>query len=147
MNGVGEIDNSIMSESWSARVATSLFEYEQLLEINSMEEFKIGEHYNAGVNHKSLNAKFKAILEFMISRTMRKVNREVYILSQGSYDHHSANSVSDMFMEASNALSDFVNELKSLHLWENTVIVMGSDFGRSISEFYVFVVAFKHLPC
>ena len=123
-----------MSESWSARVATSLFEYEQLLEIDSMEEFKLGDHYSAGLSHKSLNAKFKAILEFMLSRTVRNVNREVYILSQRGYDHHSANSVSDLFMEANNALSDFVNELKSQELWESTVIVMGSDFGRSISE-------------
>jgi uncharacterized protein (DUF1800 family)/uncharacterized protein (DUF1501 family) len=132
LNGVGKVDNSIVSETWSARVATSLFEYEQLREIISMEEFQL-EDYNGEPSHKTLSAKFKATIQFMLSRTFRKVNREVYVVSQEGYDHHSSNSVSQLYAEANAALSDFINALKNQGLWDSTVIVMGSDFGRSIN--------------
>lgn len=38
-----------------------------------------------------------------------------------------------MFSKANDAIEDFVFELKQQGLWDNTVIVMGSDFGRSLN--------------
>lgn len=67
------------------------------------------------------------------SRAFRKVNREVYIVKQNGFDHHSENAVSGLFKEANNALDDFVTELKNQGLWDSTVIILGSDFGRSMN--------------
>ena len=54
-------------------------------------------------------------------------------MQQKGYDHHPSNSVSDLFKTANNAIEDFVFELKNHDLWDNTVLIMGSDFGRSLN--------------
>eukprot|EP00985_Skeletonema_marinoi_P031822 scaffold37821_cov127-Skeletonema_marinoi.AAC.1 len=70
----------------------------------------------------------------MKSRQYRKVNREVFIVKQrGSYDGHDGNRIGELFSEANNAISNFVQTLKDLDLWDSTAIVMGSDFGRSLN--------------
>jgi hypothetical protein len=132
LNGVGELNSNVMSETWSSRVATSLSEHEQMQEIANMPEFDL-EAYGDGDDGGSLGGSFRAVIEFMKSRSFRKVNREVYVVKQGGYDHHRANEVDLLFETADNALEDFVAELKTQGLWESTVIVMGSDFGRSMN--------------
>ena len=67
------------------------------------------------------------------SRHFRKVNREAYVLKQTGYDHHGTNAVSDLFSKANNAIKNFVAELKEQGLWDNTVLIMSSDFGRSLN--------------
>lgn len=131
LNGVGKVDGSVMSEIWSSSVAVALAEQEQMELIASMPEFDIN---NYGEDEAGgLTGRFRAVLEFMKSRNFRKVNREVYVVKQEGYDHHGTNGVSDLFRKANGALQDFVTELKNQGLWENTVIVMGSDFGRSLN--------------
>ena len=39
----------------------------------------------------------------------------------------------ELFKEANNAVSNFVQDLKDQNLWDSTAIVMGSDFGRSLN--------------
>ena len=135
LNGVGTPTSGVMSETWSSRVAAALFEHEQMKLIATMDEFDV-ETYGEGDladGGSSLGSSFKAIIEYMKSRHFRKVNREVYVLSQDGYDNHDKNAVSDLFSKANDAIEDFVFELKQQGLWDNTVIVMGSDFGRSLN--------------
>ena len=92
LNGVGDVRNSVMSETWSSKFAASVFENEQL---QSIAEFPgtNNENYSGG---KGLSSQFKAIGEFMKSRTYRKVNREVFIVKQnGSYDGHGGNLIGE----------------------------------------------------
>lgn len=133
LNGVGEADSNVMSETWSTRVAASLYEHEQMQLIAGMPEFDITSYGEDGDGGESLGGSFKAIIEFMKSRHFRKVDREVYILKQSGYDHHSENAVSDLFKIANDAIVDFVNELKNQGLWQSTVLIMASDFGRSLN--------------
>ena len=69
LNGVGEPTSSVMSETWSDRVASSLWEQEQMEIISTMPEFDIsnyGEDENGeGGGGGSLGSSFKAILEHM----------------------------------------------------------------------------------
>ena len=169
LNGVGELDNSVMSETWSSRVATTLFEEEQMRLIANMPDFDITNYDVDGGD--SLGAKFKAIVERMKvrlpdqsiiffgctmilahlliyfhtsqlfhylfkSRGFRKVNRDVFIVNQKGYDTHSENAVNDVnanFNSANSAMSTFIDAVKSQGIWNSTVIIMGSDFGRSIN--------------
>ena len=92
LNGVGDVSNSVMSETWSSRFATSVFENEQLQEISELPGTN-NDNYSGG---KSLSSQFNAVAEFMKSRQYRKVNREVYIVKQrGSYDGHDGNRLGE----------------------------------------------------
>ena len=58
LNGVGEIDNSVLSEQWSSRVASALFEHEQMIEISSMSEFDLTNYPESTMK---LASQFKAV--------------------------------------------------------------------------------------
>lgn len=69
----------------------------------------------------------------MQSRGFRKVNREVYVVPDFGYDLHFGNTLSELLRPVNDAMKQFVEELKSQGIWEDTVIMMGSDFGRSLT--------------
>lgn len=69
----------------------------------------------------------------MQSRGFRKVDREVYVVPDFGYDLHFGNTLSELLIPVNDAMKKFVEELKSQGIWEDTVIIMGSDFGRSLT--------------
>ena len=134
LNGVGESGNSMLGETWSDRLSKSLSEYETAIKID--EAIKSGEFNMDGYRERNgvPGTQLKATAQFMKSRHLRKVDREVYVVHQGGYDMHGGQyELPGKFREANGALSDFINELKSQGTWKDTVILMGSDFGRSVT--------------
>ena len=129
LNGVGAAANSLLGEHWSSRVASSLFEHELMHEIAAIPEFTVVD-YSAP---DKLSAAFRAVAGYMKSREYRKVNREAFVLKHKGFDMHKADELAENFQVANAALDNFIQEVKSQGLWENTVIVMGSDFGRSMN--------------
>ena len=85
LNGVGESGNSLLSEHWSSRVAYALFEHEQMHEIAAIPEFEVIDY---PVTSVKLTSSFKAVAGYMKSRQYRKANRDVFVLSQGGFDMH-----------------------------------------------------------
>ena len=130
LNGVGEVGNNMLSEYWSSRVASALFEHELEHELLSMPEFDMSGYPTSNVQ---LTSSFKAVAGYMKSREYRKVNRDVFVVSSSGYDMHNTDRLAGRFGELNNALADFIQEIKSQGLWGNTVIVQGSDFGRSMN--------------
>ena len=130
LNGVGEVGNNMLSEYWSSRVASALFEHELEHELLSMPEFDMSGYPTSNVQ---LTSSFKAVAGYMKSREYRKVNRDVFVVSQSGYDMHKSDRLAGRFPELNNALADFIQEVKHQGLWGNTVIVQGSDFGRSMN--------------
>ena len=131
LNGVGGVGNSVLSEQWSSRVASALFEHEQMIEVASMPEFEVTDYPLLSSN--KLTSSFKAVAGYMKSRKFRNVNRDVFVVSQGSYDMHSQDTLAENFQALNEALQGFIQEIKYQGLWESTVIVQGSDFGRSMN--------------
>ena len=96
LNGVGEIDNSVLSEQWSSRVASALFEHEQMIEISSMSEFDLTNYPESTMK---LASQFKAVAGYMKSRAFHKVNREAFVVSQNGFDMHKADTLAISFQE------------------------------------------------
>lgn len=70
LNGVGEQGNSVLSEHWSSRVASSLFEHSQMREIDAMPEYDLTD-YPSTIDIK-LTSSFEAVAGYMKSRKYRK---------------------------------------------------------------------------
>ena len=131
LNGKGEIDNSMLTEVWSSRVSSALFEHEQMQIIASIPEFVVSNY--PVTSESALTSSFKSIAGYMKSHEYRNVNREAFVLSQTGFDAHRRNNLSKKLNVVNDALSAFVDWLKSESLWESTVIVQGSEFGRSLN--------------
>jgi len=80
-----------------------------------------------------ISSSLKTVAENMRSRGFRKVDREVYVVPDFGYDLHFGNTLSELLRPVNDAMKQFVEELKSQGIWEDTVIMMGSDFGRSLT--------------
>ena len=96
LNGVGGVGNSVLSEQWSSRVASALFEHEQMIEISSMSEFDLTNYPESTMK---LASQFKAVAGYMKSRAFRKVNREAFVVSQNGFDMHKADTLAISFQE------------------------------------------------
>lgn len=133
INGYGEKGNSMLGETWSERLSKTLFEYKTALQID--DAIKSGVFNMDGYKaSEDVERQLKSAAQYMKSRELRKVDREVYFVTQGKYDMHgSLSTLADQFKEANTALTNFVEELKRQGTWEDTVILMGSDFGRSVA--------------
>jgi uncharacterized protein (DUF1501 family) len=131
MNGVGESDNSVYGETWSVTLAQSLFELDEQMKL--YEAMKSGEFNMDGYPGTSgLNSDFKSVAQYIKSRHLRNVDREAFFIKHGSYDMHGASFLNDMFAEVNSAIVNFKKEMIGQSLWDNIVLIMGSDFGRTM---------------
>ena len=146
LNANGESDNNYLSETFSGRIASAFAEHEANAEISSNPSFDVPENSYGGSMKDSLNKGFWSIARHMKSRAYRKVNRDIYFVSQRGYDLHASNTLSNLFGSGSrnadenevggkaNAnLQRFIQWLKDEGLWDSTAILMASDFGRSLN--------------
>eukprot|EP00804_Cyclotella_cryptica_P013853 CCRYP_002403-RF/>CCRYP_002403-RF protein AED:0.04 eAED:0.04 QI:361/1/1/1/0.81/0.82/17/505/2306 len=130
LNGIGDAENSFFGETWSSKFASALFDHTQAEEVASIPEFNIpDDEFPVSFISSSL----KTVAENIRSRGFRKVDREVYVVPDFGYDLHFGNTLSELLRPVNDALKPFVEELKSQGIWDDTVIVMGSDFGRSLT--------------
>ncbi len=134
LNGEAKAGNSMLGETWSHSLSKTLFEYESALSIDRA--IKVGEFNMDGYSAigDTTVLQFKAVAQYMKSGHLRKVNCEVYFVQQRGYDLHGGRQpLPDLFTEANNALAGFITELKRQGTWDDTVILMASDFGCSIA--------------
>ena len=146
LNGNGESDNNYLSETFSGRIASAFAEHEANVEISSNPLFDLPSSDYGGSMNDSLNRGFWAVARHMKSRAFRKVNRDIYFVSQRGYDLHASNTLSNLFGsgarradenerggKANDNLQRFIDFLKAEGLWDSTAILMASDFGRSLN--------------
>lgn len=131
INGIGEAGNSFLSDTWSSRLSTALFEHDQLRELAGMTEFSIDDYVvDTG---EPLTMQLRKVAEFIKSRNHRKVNRDVFVVPHQGYDLHSGDTLVELITVVNDALDVFVKEMNNQGIWDQTVIVMGSDFGRTLN--------------
>ena len=92
--------------------------------------FEIADHPVASVK---LTSSFKAVAQCIKSRECRKINRDVFAVSQRGCDMHKGDELAENFQDVDGALADFIQEVKDQGLWDSAAIVMGSDFGRTMN--------------
>jgi len=132
LNGVANSDTSKFGETWSSRLAQSLFEYDMAKEVDRAVQSGAFDMSNYGDATTSIAIELKAVAQHMKSRHMRKVDREVYFVDQHGFDDHFSNNLAPKLADANAALVQFVDFLKLESIWQNTVVLMSSDFGRTV---------------
>ncbi|KAL3922849.1 MAG: hypothetical protein SGILL_001984 [Bacillariaceae sp.] len=83
----------------------------------------------------SLSRKFQMLTKLMQTRDDRKSDRDFFYVDHGGWDHHS-NMKYEMewrLAEVNQNLEQLVLQLKADGLWENTTIVVASEFARTIT--------------
>ena len=60
-------------------------------------------------------------------------DRQIFHLKDLMYDTHGGAGPEDLLTNLNEALTAFVNELKAIDMWDDVVLVMASDFGRTLT--------------
>jgi len=82
-----------------------------------------------------LDRQFKQVAKLIASRHERKAERDIFFVRQGGWDTHGSleKNLVENFNMMNNALKLFAEELKSQGVWNQTVVVTHSDFGRTLT--------------
>jgi cullin-associated NEDD8-dissociated protein 1 len=90
---------------------------------------------NTQFSSHSLSTQLQNVARIMNLRSSLESERDMFFVQIGGFDTHSnMNSVLDeKFTYIDTAISEFVAELKNLSLWDSTVLLSSSDFGRTLT--------------
>mmetsp|Transcript_1467 Transcript_1467/g.2773 ORF Transcript_1467/g.2773 Transcript_1467/m.2773 type:complete len:186 (-) Transcript_1467:3009-3566(-) len=121
--------SSMVSETWSSVMWDSMSQnhivYNALESSDATEEFP----------KSSLARQLETVSRLIASRKCRGVERDLYSIQIGGYDTHDnmEKRLNDKFEELNESLDAFVNELKAQGDWAQTVVVVSSEFGRTLT--------------
>lgn len=128
LNNATSIDSPFMSETWAAKVSDSIYQREELQDV--LEAATVSTDFPSD----SLCDQLETVAKVMSTHQDRGSHRDLFHVSKGGWDTHS-NAILRMeekFGEVNDCLSAFVTELKATGLWESTVLVQFSEFGRTL---------------
>ena len=134
LNNATMPDSGFMAESWSSNMHTTF---------SVMDELGIVEGINTATSfpvifdkeENPLAAQLKMVSRLQQAALQRGVSRDFYSVGYGSWDHHSGvlEPQDIMFKKVDDALGAYVAEAKAIGVWESTVLVQSSEFGRTLS--------------
>lgn len=132
LNNDTTAESGFYGETWSAKLSEALRKQEQLK--TEVDKVSTATEFPTDDTSSSTSREFEMITRIMQTRDARGVKRDIFYLSDGSYDHHSNVDASLItnFRRINVAIAAFVAELEALGLWESTVVVQFSEFARTL---------------
>lgn len=127
LNGVSNVTNNRFAETWSSNLMQSLRELSEANSISQNPAFTVTDFKSPP---SPLDRQFQAAARYIKARTVRNVDREVFVIEDGGYDMHQNNGIAAKLAYIDSTLRAFKAEMVKQGLWKNVVIVTGSDFGR-----------------
>jgi len=128
INGASSWRSSVFAETWSSVLRESI--EQNTVAFRALESSEVQVEFPKS----SIGKQLQTVARLISSRKCRGVERDVFYVSQGGYDHHyNVNrGLKRNFIELDEALAAFVAELKEQDHYDNVVVVSSSEFGRTI---------------
>jgi uncharacterized protein (DUF1501 family) len=128
LNNATSIDSNMMAETWSIKVSEAIDQHELLYDAHASATTATS-FPNTGLGNQ-----LKMVTQMMQTRQERGAERDCYHVSIGGWDTHSwvLDSVANNFNAVDDAIAAFVTEVKSLGLWDHTIVAQFSEFARTL---------------
>ena len=125
LNNVTHMASSIFGETWSDHFTDAIEE----------SDFFADALANVSLPLKCPSRRMDMVLQLMETRYERGVDRDMFFLGFGSWDHHiDLEQRLEIQLTALNtSIACYVNTLKEMELWNNVTLVVMSDFGRTLT--------------
>ena len=126
-------DSGFMAEAWSSSMHQS---FSVLDEVGTVEQIATVTDFPVMFEkiYNPLADQLKMVSRLQQTALQRGVTRDFYSVEYGSWDHHSGVLAPQqtMFKTVDDALAAYVTEAKAIGVWESTVLVQVSEFGRTM---------------
>jgi len=128
LNNASSIDSNMMAETWSIKVSEAIAQHELLYD--ALASTTTATTFPA----TGLGEQFRMVTQMMQTRQERGVERDFFHVSIGGWDTHSwvLDNVANNFNAVDDAIAAFVTEVKSLGLWNHTIVAQFSEFARTL---------------
>jgi len=124
-----ELGSGIFADTWSASFMDAITGSER--SNSALESVKTKTKFP----ETGLGNSFKTIARLIATRNIRGVDVDTFHVQANRFDTHSdlEHSLKYLFKDVNRALDAFVNEMKSINEWNNTVLIQTSDFARTLN--------------
>jgi uncharacterized protein (DUF1501 family) len=129
LNDANMLQSSLYGETWSKVLQKAIFDNELILKALSSTQLM------TTFSDHEYSSKLKVISSLIASHKQRGTDRDVFFLSLGGWDHHSAlkRGLSENFAMLNNALTAFYDEMKAQDTWQSVSLVLASEFSRTLT--------------
>ena len=129
LNSKAKVDSGFFGETWAKLFDESLHQND--IFVGAYDGSKTTENFPSS----TLGRHLEDIALTMQARNSLKMDRQFFQTGLGGFDTHAnMHYVLDIHLsEINDALRSFVKELKALGVWDDTVLIMTSEFGRSLT--------------
>ena len=128
LNEATKSDSGIFAELWSDNLMNSIKSNDLLIStlsnVDTLSSFGDDE----------LGKAFKMVARLIATRQTRGVDRDLFFIPFGGWDAHKKVfwNLDRNLAYLDSAIRAFSDEMKSMGIWESTVIIQTSDFGRTL---------------
>ena len=132
LNDKSPLNSGMYGDTWSENLIKAIADNENIVSVYSNQDFFV-ENFP---DNSKLSEKFQAVAQWMKARDHRNVNREVFFVEYGGWDHHTTSDTNNLQVklgEVDAALAAFKKEMKNQGTWQDVVVVAVSDFGRTLT--------------
>eukprot|EP00746_Dinoflagellata_sp_MGD_P086016 gnl/MRDRNA2_/MRDRNA2_34029_c0_seq1.p1 gnl/MRDRNA2_/MRDRNA2_34029_c0~~gnl/MRDRNA2_/MRDRNA2_34029_c0_seq1.p1 ORF type:complete len:1786 (-),score=331.31 gnl/MRDRNA2_/MRDRNA2_34029_c0_seq1:135-5372(-) len=135
-NITGTKHDNVYCEEYAKSLADSVESTEELGE--TLKHVKLKTAYEADttkLGRGKLHEQFRQVARLIASREDRKAERDFFFVTTGGFDTHSkvTEILDAKFTEIDESLRVFITELEAQNVFDKTVIVSHSDFGRTLT--------------
>ncbi|KAL7543207.1 hypothetical protein ACHAXR_012486, partial [Thalassiosira sp. AJA248-18] len=131
INNASTADSGLFAEQWSSKLC-DIFVKNALLK-SELDKTSLATSWSSD---DDTSREFQIVTRIMQTREARGVSRDIFFIRMGGFDTHQLvdSRLTGKFTTVNNAIGDFVAEVKALNLWESTVVVQFSEFGRTLDQ-------------
>lgn len=129
LNGNDKESNGVFSKTWSSSINSALQQNEELYWAQNSK--KLSQDYP----DSSVGTQLLRVSQLIASHECRGSDRDIIYVETGQYDHHFnvLKNLEKQLNRLNEGLTVFVNDLKAQGYWDQTTIVISSEFGRSLT--------------
>lgn len=131
MNDATTSNSGLFAETWSRMLYQSLGENELLQEAMDPSTASLGTAFPK----TGLGRQMEAVARLIKTKDVRGTDTDAFYVSLGGFDTHSnvKEDLAVLTLELDNAMEKFEMEMKKQNKWDNVVVVMVSEFARTLT--------------
>jgi uncharacterized protein (DUF1501 family)/uncharacterized protein (DUF1800 family) len=127
-NLASNISESVFSETYARELLEAITSTERLSKVLSSTTLETAEFGDYSRTAQS----FQTAAKLIKSRISNGTERMGFALSKGGFDTHNTYDLDPLFDDFDYSIGKFADELKAQGVWDNTVVVVVSEFGRTL---------------
>ena len=130
LNGEVEVTSSLYGETWSSTFFNALFENSETKDI--LDASKLSSDWNTDTYSEN---NLEIIARMIKAAHARGSERDVFFVQLGGWDSHADIEISlnDRLNAVNEAIEGFVGEMKAQNKFDDVLMVLGSEFGRTMT--------------